>query len=98
MRCASAIVVQVLEEVADYIPYNIKSKARYRLKKEAWRLFDPHFPRYGPHELQEALARAAVSPCHAASIPALCDCLRPVSSCTFVTHGVGLGVTGSVLL
>jgi hypothetical protein len=54
--------VQVLGDVAEYIPYSTQTKAMYRLKKEAWRHFDPHFPRYGAQDLQTALVRAAVCP------------------------------------
>eukprot|EP00884_Botryococcus_braunii_P015606 jgi/Botrbrau1/2729/Bobra.0164s0009.1 len=52
---------KVLAEVAEYIPYGTQTKSMYRLKKEAWRYFDPHFPRYAAHDLQAALVRAAAN-------------------------------------
>eukprot|EP00873_Tetraselmis_striata_P010026 jgi/Tetstr1/430290/TSEL_020115.t1 len=54
----SALLDEVLAEVAVYVDPDLKQRGRYRLKKDCWELFDPLFLHYLPNELQEAMERA----------------------------------------
>lgn len=48
----SALLDEVLAEVAVYVDPDLKQRGRYRLKKDCWELFDPLFLHYLPNELQ----------------------------------------------